>query len=178
MQEILSTVVPTTITANIIGTLYSKLIINSCINTLGAVCGLYLGKMLAVKKIRRVFIEIIREAVAVAVAAGIKVEVYDGKLDFYALAKKSKFNVFKTHLLIRIVGFKYRRLKSSTLQSLERGKLSEVRSLNGYIVEKGQHNKVPTPVNSKLVEIVEEIESGIRKIELANFEDPFFAQFQ
>jgi len=40
----------------------------------------------------------------------------------------------RRHLVIMVIGFKYRRLKSSSLQSLERGKLTEVDYFNGYIV--------------------------------------------
>jgi 2-dehydropantoate 2-reductase len=62
IQEILSTVVPVEISKNITGYLYSKLIINSCINSLGAMCGLTLGEMLSVKKIRKIFIDIMKDS--------------------------------------------------------------------------------------------------------------------
>ncbi len=52
----LSKVAPVKLTDNIMGHLYSKLIINSCITSLGVICGLHLGKMLAIKMIRKIFI--------------------------------------------------------------------------------------------------------------------------
>lgn len=82
LAEALKSVVPVRTSDNIMGHLYSKLIINSCITSLGAICGLYLGKMLAIRKIRRIFIEIIRESVAVADKMGISIEIFGGRLDF------------------------------------------------------------------------------------------------
>ena len=100
------------------GHLYSKLIINSCISSLGAICGLYLGKMLGIRKIRNIFIEIIREAVEVSDRMGIRIEVFGGRLDFRKFISGNGFVAnLKRHLMIRFIGFKYRRLKSSSLQS-------------------------------------------------------------
>lgn len=170
VQKILSQVVPVEISADIIAHLYSKLIINSCITSLGAICGLYLGEMLRQQKIRTVFIEIMREAMAVAAAMKMTVPPYANKIDYYKfLDSKSYWGHFKRHLIIRIIGFKYRRLKSSSLQSLERGKVTEIDYLNGYIVQKGKELDIPTPINSLVVETIKEIESGQRKISKHNF---------
>jgi len=178
VADVLSSVVPVRITDNIIGHLYSKLIINSCISSLGAICGLYLGKMLAVKKIRNIFIEVIREAVAVAEKMDLKIEIFGGRLNFREFIKGDNFPAdLRRHLMIRIIGFKYRRLKSSTLQSLERGRLSEIDYLNGYIVRNAAVYSVPVPVNSTIVRMVHEIEQNRRKISPVNFNDPLFDRF-
>lgn len=55
VKKILSTAAPVQCTDNIVGSLYSKLIINSCITTLGAISGLTLGNMLSRKKIQGSF---------------------------------------------------------------------------------------------------------------------------
>jgi 2-dehydropantoate 2-reductase len=57
------------------------------------------------------------------------------------------------------------------LQSLERGNKTEIDFLNGFIVQKGLELGVQTPVNSKIVQMIKEIESGKRKIGLGNFEE-------
>ena len=64
---------------------------------------------------------------------------------------------------------KYRELKSSSLQSLQRGRKTEVANYNGYIVAKGKELGVSTPVNAKLTAMVEEIEAGKRPITPDNF---------
>jgi len=168
VRDILSSVRPTVITPNIMGHLYAKLVINSCITTLGAVSGLYLGRMLAAKKARVVFIGIIREAMAVAGAAGLRVERL-ARLDFSSFLRGDGWlGNLKRHLLIRLIGFKYRRLKSSSLQSLERGERTEIDFFNGCIARKGRELGVPTPVNDRLTAMVKEIEAGTRKITPAN----------
>ena len=179
IKAMLEAVLPVEISGNIMGSLYSKLIINSCITSLGAVCGLYLGEMLAVKKIRRIFVEIMGEAMAVATAMGITVEVYAGKIDYYKLLDGTGlFDHLRRHLMIRLVGFKYRRLKSSMLQSLERGRPTEIDYLNGYISANGKKLAVPTPVNDKIISIVKDIEAGRKEISPGNFDGPFFSRFE
>lgn len=176
--ELLSSVVPVRITDNITGHLYSKLIINSCITSLGAICGLYLGKMLMISKIRRIFIEIVREAVSVAEKMNIKIEVFGSRLDFKELIRaKGLFSDIRRHFLLMVVGFKYRRLKSSALQSLERGKQTEIDFLNGYITRNAAVLGVQAPVNNVIVNMIHQIENKKREIAFSNFNDPFFDRF-
>lgn len=177
VQEMLVKIVPTRISTNIMGELYAKLIINSCINSLAVLTGLHLGPMLAIKRVRKIFIEIMREAMAVAAALKIKVEPGGGgKLDYYDfLAHKGKISVFKRHLMIRIIGLKYRRVKPSGLQSVERGRITEIDYLNGYICQRARDKGISTPINDKVVAMVKEIEAGFREISLANINEPIFA---
>lgn len=175
IAKVLSSVTPAHTTSNIVGHRYSKLIINSCITSPGAVCGLYLGQMLSIARMRRIFINIIREAVQVANAMNIKIEVFGGRLDFYKFIKKNgTIANLKRNLMIRIIGFKYRRLKSSSLQSLERGKPTEIEHLNGFIVKNGLKFNIPVPVNSKITELVRMIEQGLLPVGIGNFDDAVF----
>jgi 2-dehydropantoate 2-reductase len=171
IREILQHILPAEISSEILSHLYSKLIINSCITTLGAISGLYLGEMLAKRYIRNIFIEIIREAIQVADALVIRVKPYAGKLDYYPFLGPGLLATFKRHLTIRVIGFKYRKLKSSSLQSLERGRKTEIDYLNGYIASKGKHCGIPTPVNSKLTRMVREIENGMRSISVSSLQE-------
>jgi 2-dehydropantoate 2-reductase len=178
LAEVLSSVVPVRVTDNILGHKYSKLIINSCITTLGAVCGLYLGKMLMIKKVRKIFIEIIREAVDVAEKMNIKIEVFAGKLDFKKFLRgNDPVSDLRRHMILMFIGYKYRRLKSSGLQSLQRGKQTEIDFLNGYITRNGELWGVSMPVNVFIVNMIHQIEKKERKITVANFDDPFFDRF-
>ena len=172
IQTCLNTTFETIISDDIYSNLYSKLIINSCITSLGALTGLNLGEMMKIKKIRVIFLKIIDEAIAVANANHIQVPPYGGKLDYYKLyQRKSKFGNFINHLIIQIVGKKYRHLKSSSLQSLQRGQKTEIDYFNGYIVSLGKQVQVPTPINEKLVQMIKEIELHQRKITLDNIND-------
>ncbi|HOO73314.1 MAG TPA: 2-dehydropantoate 2-reductase [Spirochaetota bacterium] len=178
IKQMLDTVLPTIITENTIGHLYSKLIINACITSLGALCGLYLGQMLSRAKIRRIFMAIMKEAIAVADGMGLRVEPYSGKLDYYKLTGNDSATArLAAHLLIMVIGIKYRRLKSSSLQSLERGKPTEIDYLNGYICAQGDRHGVDTPVNDAVVKMIREIEQGARAISIKNFSEPEFGAF-
>jgi len=172
LKEVMDHMMTTRISANIIADLYSKMIVNSCITSLGVLSGLYLGQIMRYRRAREIFIGIIAEAVAVADAMKLRIEPYGGKLDYYRLIKgEGAAADFRRHLMIRIIGYKYRRLKSSSLQSLQRGKPTEVDYYNGYIAKKGAELGVKTPVNTRIVEMIKEIEAKKRPIDPANFED-------
>jgi 2-dehydropantoate 2-reductase len=145
---------------------------------LGVVAGVTLGQLLAVKRIRRLFIEMMREAMAVAEAMGIRVEPSaGGKLDYYRfLEGRGMIQQFKRDLFIRIIGFKYRRIKSSSLQSLERGRPTEIDFLNGYICDKARVHGLGVPANDAVVAMVRQIQDGTRSISLANLDDPVFSR--
>ena len=131
-----------------------------------------------IRKVRRIFIEIIREAVEVAKSLNIKIEVFGGKLDFEKFLKgNGMLSDFRRHLLLMVIGYKYKRLKSSVLQSLERGKPTEIDFLNGYIIKNGNISGVPVPVNTFIVNMIHQIELKKRNISVYNFDDPFFDRF-
>jgi len=172
IQEILNNVFPTQISDHIFEELYSKLIINSCITSLGAVCGLKLGKMLKIKKARAIFMGIIKEAMNVAKGLKINVPPYAGKLNYYKLIDdKTAWSRFKANLIITVVGHKYRHLKSSSLQSLERGQLTEIDYFNGYIVRKADEIGIDVPINRQLVAMIKKIEAKQLPIQLSNLDD-------
>jgi len=177
VRDLLENVAPTRISDNIMGELYAKLIINACINSLGVIAGVRLGKLLASRLARRIFIAIMREAMDVAAALEITVEKGGGgKLDYYRfLAGDGFVENLKRHLFIRAIGFKYRRIKSSSLQSVERGRPTEIDYLNGYIVDQGRVKEVPVPINRAVVAMVKDIESGSRKMGSANLAEAVFS---
>ncbi len=174
--DVLSSVVPTSISENILSELYSKLIVNSCITTLGVISGLKLGDMMKQKKIRDIFLNIMEEAMAVAKKIELHVPPYAGKLDYYSLFESDSFlSRLKRHMVIRVVGIKYRNLKSSSLQSLKRGRPTEIDYFNGYISRKGDAAGVETPINDAVTRMVKEIEKGKRSIGTDNFNDSAFS---
>ena len=160
------------ISDDILAELYSKLIINSCITTLGALSGETLGWMLGRRLYRCIFIEIIREAMAAAGAAGITVPPYGGRLDYSTfLDGDGTLGALRRHLVLRVMGAKYRRLKSSSLQSLQRGRPTEVDYFNGYIARTARAHGTTAPLNERLTSMVHEIETGTRTIQPSNITD-------
>ena len=120
-------------------------------------------------------IAVIQECMAVAAAMDLKVESFFGQLDYNFFVRGSGWTAdAQRHFLLRMLGFKYRRLRSSSLTSLQRGRRTEIDYLNGYVAQKGREFNVPTPVNDAIITMVKEIEAGKRAVSPENFEDTLF----
>jgi 2-dehydropantoate 2-reductase len=171
LKRVLDVASPTSVSANIYGVLWSKLGINCAITAMGAVTGRHLGQLLSHHHVRRLGLAIIGEVLDVAQALGITLEPVGGTLDLNRLYLPSGrrggglgLDLVSKHAIMLLVGLKFRKLKSSMLQSLERGRRPEIDFLNGYVVDKGEKVGVPTPVNAALTAMVHEIEAGTRPI--------------
>jgi 2-dehydropantoate 2-reductase len=168
ISKMLSNVVPTRSTSRIMSMLYSKLIINSCTSTMGAITGLDLGPLLKIKKARQLFLAIGKEAMDVADAMRLEVPPYGGRIHYRKILKQ---HPLRQHAFLRLFGWKYHRLRSTNLRSLEMGKPTEIEYLNGYIVQQGKAHGVDTPVNRRLSQMVQEIEKKRRPITPVNLEE-------
>ena len=61
-------------------------------------------------------------------------------------------------LLLAVLARKYRRHRSSSLQSLDRGQRTEVDYLNGHVAATARRHGLRAPVNAALVSLVHRIE--------------------
>jgi 2-dehydropantoate 2-reductase len=177
LKNTLDSAAPSTISTNIYGVLWSKLAINCVITTLGAATGELLGEMLRRRAIRRLALAITSEVVDVAEACGVALEPVGGTLDIYRLYLPPErrrggfgFDIIAKHAILLAVGLRFRRLKSSMLQSIERGRRAEIDFMNGYVVQRGEEKGVPTPVNAALTALVREVEAGTRSVSPSNLE--------
>jgi len=156
------------ITDNIVGTLYSKMLINSCITSAALLSGQTLGRILVRRSGRKLFFRIISEGCAAASAAGIAVPPYKGKLDYQKLARKNLAGALYRAASFLLLGIKYGRRRSATLESLKAGARTETEFYNGYISRLGKKHGVPTPVNDAVCDIIAEIERDITLINPKN----------
>lgn len=145
---------------NFIGTRWSKLLINSAFSGMSAVLGCTFGEAAAKKDSRRVVQSLMKECIDVCHASGIKIEPVQGKdivrlFDYHNPVKKAL-----AFMLIPLAIRKHANLKASMLQDLEKGKKTEVDSINGSVSQQGRRVGVLTPCNDKVVEIVHRIEAG------------------
>jgi 2-dehydropantoate 2-reductase len=169
LKATLDVAAPTTLSTNIYGVLWSKLAINCVITTLGAVTGQLLGEMLKRGAIRRLALSIVSEVTDVAEAHAISMEPVGGTLDLQRLYLSPErraggfgLDLVPKHAIMMLVGLKFRRLRSSMLQSIERGRRPEIDFMNSYVVERGQEKGISTPVNAALTSMVREIEASTR----------------
>lgn len=167
LQTILSNAVPCVVSSNIRGILWSKLAINSCINTIGALTGERLGELMKDKRMRDLFLITYREVVETAWENEIKLEkVAANPLLLYLPESSGALKKWSKDMLVRIVGKKYGKVKSSSLQSLERGRKTEIDYLNNYVVSQSKNTNVK--LNKVLVQVIKEIEDGSRSISKDN----------
>lgn len=148
---------------NFIGSRWSKLLINASFSGMSAVCGSTFGEAAADKKSRRIVQGIIKECIDVCAKAEIRIEPVQGKDIVKLLDYKGPVKKFLSFVIIPIAIKKHALLKASMLQDLEKGKLTEVDSINGAVCSMGRKVGVPTPLNDKVVELVHAFEQGLKK---------------
>lgn len=162
--RLLSHVGPVKITNNLRGARFSKLAINCAASTIGTIGGEKLGKLLAQTECRKIALGILHEAIRVARAEGIRLEPVI-HLDLNWLTTEEPLSPAQRllqHSLLLGVGFRYRKMRSSMLAAIERGRPPAVDFLNGEIVRRGERLGIPTPFNQAAQRIVWDIAEGRR----------------
>lgn len=176
LKVLLEAVEPARVSTNILGALWTKLVINSATSTLGAVTGLTLGEMLERPDLRRVARHLVAESLRVAEAEGIRLERFGGRVDLRRVAWRAGggsgawLHNLVGGLVLRAAAGRYRGLRSVMLQDLARGRRTEVDEFNGVLVARGAGRGVPAPLNALLVRMVHEIERGERQSRVENVE--------
>jgi 2-dehydropantoate 2-reductase len=155
VARVLADAAPVRASANMLGVKWAKLLVNSCITTLGAVTGQELGALLRQPAAQRAFLRVVEEGHAAGKADGVRFEAVAGFRPGLFAAR-----VPGRRALLALAARKHRRHKSSSLQGLERGQRTEVDHLNGHIAETAKRHGLEAPVNAALVELVHRIEAG------------------
>ncbi|MHA2098219.1 MAG: ketopantoate reductase family protein [Candidatus Kariarchaeaceae archaeon] len=172
LGEILQAVLPVNLSENIVGVSWTKLAINATANALGAISGQTWGEILDTKPKRMIFLKVYSEVVNVSKANNIKLgKITTNPLLLYLPEKAGFFKRLRKDLLLRIAARKYKNIKSSSLQSLLRGRKTEIDYLNGFVVSESEKNGLYAPVNKILVDMVKEIENGKREIDPKNIDE-------
>ncbi len=132
--------VPCRISENIVGELWTKLTWNCALNAVSALGKAKYGQIAASEDARKVVENVVKELLTVAHAANIQLP---GLEEFSAaLAGALKIATQMAGAL------------SSTAQDLNRGKLTEIDSLNGYIARRSAELGVPAPLNHALYTLI------------------------
>ena len=156
------------IETNFIGARWSKLLTNTALSGMSAVLGCTIGEAAGNRASRLIVQRLIKECIDVTKAAHIHMELIQGmdlvKLFDYDNIVKEKVS----NLIIPFAIRKHKAIKASMLQDLEKGKITEVDSINGVVCEFGRKHKVPTPYNDRVVSIIHKIEQGERKPSFEN----------
>jgi 2-dehydropantoate 2-reductase len=170
VAELLEAIGPTTPTRNLRGARWSKLALNCAVSALGTIAGERLGPLVRVRRYRRLALEIMTEVVEVARAEGIALEKVAGTLDLEWIALSdadraatASVSLTAKHALLLAVGLRYRRMRSSMLAAIERGRTPAIDFLNGEVASRGAKHGVPAPVNRRICETVWAIAKGTER---------------
>jgi 2-dehydropantoate 2-reductase len=125
---------------NILGILWTKLLICVSAITLNGVLDLPGAIMIEIPELRDVFMKAAQEVVEVAKAQGIRLVVDDPMSWLINIERKHKAG------------------KSSMREDLEKGAGTEVDAFSGFIVREGRRLGIPTPYNEALVGIIKGLE--------------------
>ena len=164
LRQLLAPIGSVDVTRNLIGARWSKLAINCAISSLGTVGGKRLGELLRYRFVRRLALEIMTEAVLVARRCGVKLEKVAGTIDLEWVALTpadvsgpGSPSLMAKHALLLAVGAKFRRLRSSMLTAIERGREPAVDYLNGEVTRRADSLGIAVPLNRRVSEIITEI---------------------
>jgi 2-dehydropantoate 2-reductase len=114
---------------------YSKLFVNSVINPITALTRRENGIVLS-SILKNTVQGAVKEAVNVAAKEGIKRDEKSVRKMVYSVAEKTSGNT------------------SSMLQDVLKGRMTEIDSINGYIIRRAKEHKIEVPVNEALYELV------------------------
>jgi 2-dehydropantoate 2-reductase len=177
LKAILDGAAPTTISQNVRGAHWLKLLFNLN-NAFPALTNTGLHELYAGEKIRELSARVIREGLRVVEMADIRLE----SLPEVSVSIFRLVGMLPLPLAGLLVAVRARRVQGewpllgSTLQSLLRGRPTEIEYLNGEIVRLGASLGMATPLNSRLVALVHEAEKTKRFLTIEELEGRMEAQ--
>ncbi|HLO31919.1 MAG TPA: ketopantoate reductase family protein [Anaerolineales bacterium] len=159
LVALLQHVAPTSLSANIQGVHWLKLIFNLN-NAFPALLNVSLHEVYADLYLRELAARVMREGLQVVRQAGIRLEALpEASVTLFQI-----LGILPPPLAGWLLAFSVRRVRSewpllgSTLQSLRRGRPTEIDYLNGEIVRLGEQLGRSTPFNAAIVEMVHQVE--------------------
>jgi len=134
----------TTVSDNIVGVIWDKLLVNVATGALSGITRLTYGPLYQLPGIEATAIAAVQEAIDVARACGVRLSTADARAPWTKAAEGLPAD-----------------FKTSMLQSLEKGSVTEIDFINGAVVRWGERCGVPTPVNRTLVACIQGIERAM-----------------
>lgn len=164
IKNFLSMAGEVTVERNFIGARWAKLAVNSAFSSLSALTGFTFGEVARDKKAKRIALDLLNEAFAVAQSCGVTLEKIQGHdiVKIYSCRGGLKRRVA---LWLLPAAMKYHEnIRSGMYDDLIAGNKSDIDRINGLVVRAGRKFGVPTPVNDRVLNVVYAIGRGERTI--------------
>lgn len=131
--------------SNVLGLIWSKLLVNVGINALGALLRVRNGELTQGERSLALQRELVEEALEVAAKKGVSLTHHDMVAQVVAVCEKTSGNI------------------NSMLQDVLRKRKTEIQFINGAIVKEGGRLGVSTPVNRAVRDLIMAIEASYEK---------------
>jgi len=174
IARFMNDVAPTKVTTNLWGERWSKLAVNCMVNPISGLSGYDSAEARSHDVPRRIAVFAAAEVIQVGRARGYEVE------PIYSIDAQRFIDAAAGKGLVDVEADMARDAKSrvggrpSMLQDVMKGRRTEINYLNGYVSEQGKQAGVKTPINDKIVELVNAPGVGLLKPDRKNL-DPLWA---
>ena len=164
VKQIMECMCPITISTNLLGLRWCKVLMNATFSGMSTVMGDCFGAVMDAPLGLQAVAHIGRECVRAVAAAGIQMEPFHGagiEVDFNKVFEfQNDQERAGTEAVCKEVWGPHRALLASMLQDLQHGRTCEIEYINGVVCQLGRKTGVPTPVNDMVVEVVRRIQDG------------------
>ena len=165
------------VTDSLMASRWGKLINNACMSGMSAVCGATFGQVLDSDRARACLSYLGNEVQRCCRAMGYELPtlLHEHSPATFVLEDQAMFEENQRVFLDMYSDM--RAAKASMLQDLEKGRVTEVRMINGYVCQVGDQTGIDTPFNDLVVDIVGQIEEGRLPLDAGNvslFPDSLF----
>lgn len=148
------------VSSNLTGAIWSKLLINCSVTTLGAVCSQTMRQYMQTEAGKKVFRRTYEETLSVALAIGTRLERLTVDPIPPGWPANSAAEKHYESWVEAVIAF-YGDIKPSMLQDFERGRKTEIDFINGYVAALGQTSGMPVHMNAAITNLVHQIERGV-----------------
>jgi 2-dehydropantoate 2-reductase len=168
VAEVLGNMGNARITDRLMASRWGKLINNACMSGMSAACGATFGEVLDNPTARACLSYLGSEVKKCAEAAGYQLPIllHEQSPETLDLKDQAMFDANQEMFLTMYSDM--RTAKASMLQDLEKGKVTEVNMINGFVCQAGDRYGIDTPFNDKVVEIVGKIEKKQLPLSMEN----------
>jgi 2-dehydropantoate 2-reductase len=168
LEQIMSCVARVSLTTNIWGAKWAKLVNSSMILSVFGMLGLQSWEATDIPGVFKLCIKVGRETMAVGTALGYAIEPIFGFTAEEFAGSKDEIVEKLLRAVLGHLGPNARKARGVVLQDYLKGRYTEADFLSGVVVRKGKEANIPTPANEAVNDINQQIRRGLLKPDRSN----------